>query len=90
MEIIGAGRRTTQWYRSYLNDRSSQVEVGAGSSEEWTSETGVIQGGALSPDNYNVMSISQPLWLRRTHEDVPTIVYADDGLAVVYGDTVEE
>ena len=90
LKTIGAGDQTLNWFKSYLNNRSSQVMVSGRSSKEWETDTGIIQGAPLSPDGYNIRSISQPLWLQEVAKDVPIVLYADDNMAVVAAKTIQE
>ena len=86
VERIGGGPRICAWLENYLHDRTSYVQVGEHRSEEWETNTGVIQGGLMSPILYNVGSITLPSWNRESE----SVVYADDDFELVVGDTPEE
>ena len=86
VKTIGGGPRICAWLKSYLNERTSYVQIKEARSELWETDTGVIQGGLLSPLLYNVGSITQPLW----NKDSESEVYADDDIDIVVGDTAQE
>ena len=90
LKAIGAGNRVIAWFTEYLNKRTSQVAIEGEVSEEWHTDTGVIQGAPLSPDEYNIVSISLPLWVRKKAIDVANIQYADDGVSVITAESIEE
>ena len=75
-----------QWIDSFLEDRQNFVEIEGTKSSVWSVLTGVIQGGILSPDLYNIGAISQSFW----SEISKSIIFADDGIEVISGDTKEE
>ena len=60
--------------------------MGREESSRWITDRGVIQGGPFSPDLYNLGTISLPLW----NEGSESVVYADDDVELVIGETNEE
>lgn len=86
LKILGAGPHLVSWVREYLEKRTSYVQLEEARSDSWEVDCGVIQGGITSPDFYNVLTITQSLWLP-TRKRLRS--FADDSGCVVVGDTVE-
>ena len=65
---------------NHFNEPNSTLCLEKKRSETWRVEVGVIQGGILSPDLYNIATITQPIWCSDVSE---SMTYADDGGHVV-------
>ena len=79
LKALGAGPFIINWIMSYLSDRIQYIQLDDTKSESWCVEVGVIQGGILSPDLFNIATITQSFWC----EDSDSLAYADDGGHVV-------
>jgi len=86
LRILGVGDRTLRWLLDYLSDRKQYVQCGGKRSEVWLVSVGVVQGGLISPDLYNVLTLTLGLW----NPESETTTYADDSGELVAADTVEE
>ena len=86
LDIIGAGPVAKEWCRSFLSDCSNFVQIGDSRSDVWLIKYGSGQGRRLSPNMFNLASISQALFCLISD----FIGYADDGLDIVYGETEDE
>ena len=62
------------WFRSFLSNRSQRVKIGDTLSEPKNLNSGVPQGGIISPLLYIIYVADLQLWLK--HSKVTT--YADD------------
>lgn len=85
LSVLGAGPKLIRWLGSYLENRTNFVQVEGITSLQWAVEVGVIQGTLLSPFLYNVVAITQSLWIPNKSS-----CYADDGACVVVARTEEE
>lgn len=83
---LGAGPKLIHWLQSYLEDRMNFVQIEGVTSRRWKVDLGVIQGALLSPTLYNVVALTQSLWV----PDFKSSCYADDGGCVVVAETKEE
>jgi len=86
LEVVGIGPQMQRWTKSYLSNCSNFVQIGDGTSEVWVLDTGSGQGRRLSPDYFNLATLSRALLCLLAD----SAGYADDGLDVVYGSTPEE
>lgn len=84
--LTGVGPLMLKWMNDYFRDRRQYIDTGSGISSDWTVEVGSVQGGGLSPDYYNVTSVTQTLWLCYTK----AFQFADDQGDVVHANTEEE
>ena len=87
LEIIGVGQRMRSWIASFLNGCKNFVQIGDGKSEEWVVESGSGQGRRLSPDLYNIASLSQAILFVALSFFAG---YADDGIDIVFGSSDAE
>jgi len=86
LEVIGAGPKFINWTKSFLSNCKNFVQIGEAQSSTWSVDTGSGQGRRMSPDYFNLSTISQAIL---------TIIseffgYADDGMDVVYGSNTVE
>ena len=86
LEALGSGPLLLNWLRGYFTERSSYVQVEDKRSEAVETNTGVVQGGPMSPVMYNVGSISLPSCSLETI----SALFADDGNELAIADTEEE
>ena len=73
MKIYGFDIRSTNWFNSYLTDRSQSVMVGSAISEPVTINVGSPQGAILSPTIFIALISDIELWT-----DAEVCGYADD------------
>jgi len=86
LEIVGVGPLMRKWSESFLKDCSNFVQIDNAVSESWPVETGSGQGRRLSPDYYNLATMSQAIFATISAFSG----YADDGSDVIYGDSIRE
>ena len=86
LEVLGAGPKFVNWTKAYLEDRQSFVQLGETTSDAWTVDTGVIQGGSNSAQFFNVGFMTQHLWV----PEAETTNFVDDGASIVWAETAEE
>ena len=79
IRAIGGKEEVISWLKSYLSERKQYVEVAEERSNAWESDVGVVQGGPMSPDLWNVLCITLP----RVNLDTDSVIYADDGAEVL-------
>ena len=58
LRVLGVGDHTLRWFLDYLSNRRQYVQCGGGSSENWTVNVGVVKGGLISPDLYNILTLT--------------------------------
>jgi len=75
------------WIASFLNGCKNFVQIGDGKSEEWVVESGSGKGRRLSPDLYNIASLSQAILFVALSFFAG---YADDGIDIVFGSSDAE
>lgn len=85
LEMTGAGPKMSTWIRGYFSNRKQYVDVGGVTSTLWDVDLGSVQGGPLSGDLYNLMSVTQTLW----NKPVASFQYVDDEIECLSGSTVE-
>ena len=66
MEIYGADKTTQDWFRSFLQNRTQRVRVGGALSSALGLESGVPQGGILSPIIFTLYTADMELWLNNS------------------------
>ena len=71
---------------SFLKDCTNYVQIGDSSSESWSVTSGSGQGRRLSPDYFNLASLSQAILCIISD----FFGYADDGIDIVHGTTAAE
>ena len=84
LEVTGAGPLLLKWCTSFLTGCSSHVQIGKAKSNPWIVESGSGQGRPLSPDLYNLSTMSQAILI--SNPDFSN--YADDGGDVIFGDSI--
>ena len=74
LAIYGADETTLNWFRSFLTNRTQRVRIGGTLSSPLGLETGVPQGGILSPIVFTLYTADMELWIKHS-----TLVnFADD------------
>jgi len=87
LATLGAGPKMLKWTSSFLDNCEYFVQVGNTRSESWFSgDVGTGQGKQLSPELFNVGSITQALWCPESE----STHFADDGGDIIAADTAEE
>jgi len=86
LEVIGAGPLVIKWAKSYLKGCTNFVQIGDCISDVWQVLYGSGQGRRLSPNFFNLASISQALLCLISE----FVGYADDGMDIVFGSTEAE
>ena len=79
VKAAGGKEEVISWVKSYLSDRKQYVEVNGARSDVWESDVGVIQGGVLSPDFWNLLCMTLP----EVNQETDSIIYADDEAEVL-------
>ena len=74
------------WVASFLSDCSLSVKINDELSSSWTPDLGAGQGRRFSPDLYNISTLTAVLWCLTAF----SVGFADDGMDVVSGKTIEE
>ena len=74
LKIYGADSRSCDWFMSFLTGRSQQVKIGRTLSSKRMLESGVPQGGVLSPIIFVIYGVDMELWLKHSSG----LTYADD------------
>ena len=75
LKIYGFDEVSTNWFNSYLSDRSQSVSIGAKTSSLLSVDVGAPQGGPLSPTIYDIDSNDFPEAVTKESE---LHLYADD------------
>ena len=86
LKILGVGQKMIQWSESFLTGCSQFVDIDGIYSDFWVLSVGVGQGRKLSPDYYNIGSISAASWSKISE----SFLFADDGSNVIAGDSISE
>ena len=86
LQIYGADSVTLKWFRSFLCDRTQRVRIGGSLSPPLRLESGVPQGGILSPMVFTIYTADMELWLRTSK----LFNFADDTTTDNKGKTKEE
>jgi len=83
LEAIRVGPAMMKWMKSFLEGCLVHVDIDGHKSSPWPVDVGVGQGRKLSPNLYNLGTLSQAILA------IYSIFtgYADDSIDVVYGDT---
>ena len=76
------------WRWSYLRDVSYFVEIDGVSSDCWSHDVGCGQGRVLSSDFFNLISLSQALWIQES--SVCSAFYVDDGVDLISADNLQD
>ena len=74
LAIYGADEITLDWFRSFLSKRTQRVRIGGTLSSPLGLETGVPQGGILSPIVFTLYTADMELWIKHS----TLINFADD------------
>ena len=64
LKIYGFDEKSCNWFNSFLTGRSQQVKIGRTLSGKWMLESGVPQGGILSPIIFVIYGSDMELWLK--------------------------
>ena len=83
---LGVGEKMLEWTRSFLKNCSLSVKIDDEVSSSWNPDIGAGQGRRLSPDLFNVSSLTSLIWCLYSF----AVNFADDGMDVVAGQTTEE
>jgi len=86
MKILGVGPKMIIWSKNFIAGSTQFVEINGHRSEEYSSSVGVRQGRRISPDYYNIGSITAAFWTALAE----SLLYADDGINIIYANTIEE
>ena len=86
LEIYGFNELTCSWFKSFLTQRTQKVKIGNALSDARTLESGVPQGGILSPIVFTLFTADLEDWLIYTK----LFGYADDVTTSVAGKNIEE
>ena len=76
----------TKYILAFLKGCTNHVQIGDSSSESWSVTSGSGQGRRLSPDYFNLASLSQAILCIISD----FFGYADDGIDIVHGTTAAE
>ena len=86
LALFGVQQRSVNWVKSFLTNRTQRVKIGKELSEPRAVNTGVPQGGVLSPLIFVLFVSDLQDWL--SHSTAPT--YADDTHTGTTGKTLTE
>jgi len=86
MKILGVGPKMLKWTENFLAGAKQFVDIMGQRSETYNSSVGVGQGRKISPDFFNIGSLSASFWSKLSD----SILYADDGNNVISADSFEE
>ena len=86
LKIYGFSEKACCWMRSFLTGRTQKVKVGDAISTAVTLETGVPQGGILSPVIFIIYGADFELWLKYSS----AFAYADDSSTSISDNDMEE
>ena len=74
LKIYGFDKLACAWFRSFLTGRSQRVKIGRTLSNPRELQSGVPQGGILSPIIFVIYGADMELWLKHS----TALTYADD------------
>ena len=83
---LGVGKKMLDWTESFLKNCSLSVKINDKLSSSWSPDLGAGQGRRFSPDLYNVSTLTAVFWILVSF----FVGFADDGIDVVSGKTIEE
>ena len=86
LKIFGFSDLTTKWFQSFLSNRSQRVRIGQSISELCWLNSGVPQGGILSPIIFTLFTADMELWCKYS----TFFGYADDTTTSCQGSSIEE
>ena len=86
ISMTGAETDTISWISDYFEGRQQYVEVSGKCSSLWKVDIGSVQGSPISPDFYNVTSVTQTLW----NGFANSFQLADDNVDIVHAETEDE
>ena len=86
LRIFGCDKNTCSWFRSFLTGRTQRVRIGQAMSEPLKLESGLPQGGILSPIIFTVYGADLEEWLKHSK----AFNYADDTSTISKGKKIEE
>ena len=84
LEIYGFSQQSAKWFNSFLTNRSQRVKIGQTLSDLVTLNSGVPQGGILSPIIFTLFSADLEFWCKF----VKIYGYADDTTSSCSGKNV--
>ena len=86
MQILGIGPKMIEWTKNFIKGSTQFVEINGHRSKEYSSPVGVRQGRRISPDFFNIGTITAAFWILIAE----SFLYADDGVNVISADSIEE
>ena len=86
LKIYGFNTLSINWFKNFLTGRSQKVKIGKILSTPKCLESGVPQGGILSPVIFIIYGADMSAWLRHS----ACLTYADDTSTSATGKTIEE
>ena len=86
MKILGVGPKMINWTKNFIEGSTQFVEINGHRSEGYTTSIGVRQGRRISPDYFSIGTLTAAFWSAVAE----SFLYADDGMNVVYADSIEE
>ena len=85
MTGLGAAWVTVKWFKSYLNNRSQQVDINGNISSPQLINISVLQGSILGPILFLCYINDLP-----NATELLTFLFADDTSGLIYGDNLKE
>ena len=86
LRIYGFDQLACKWFTSFLTGRKQRVRIGRAMSSPKVLESGVPQGGILSPIIFTIYGADLEEWIKKSI----IFSYADDTSSSSSGKTVEE
>ena len=86
LQLYGCDNKTCEWFNSFLTGRTQRVRIGQALSSPLTVESGLPQGGILSPIIFAMYGADLEEWLKHSK----TFNYADDTSTSTKGKKIEE
>ena len=86
LRVYGFDRLSCQWFESFLKGRKQSVRIGKSISRQRNLESGVPQGGILSPIIFTIFGADLEDWTKSS----TIFSYADDTSSSSSGESVEE
>ena len=86
LQLYGCDNKTCEWFNSFLTGRTQRVRIGQALSSPLTVESGLPQGGILSPIIFAMYGADLEEWLKHSK----AFNYADDTSTSTKGKKIEE